>query len=109
MTDEDTEEPQQLGPGEEVLTLEVAVVWREERVSCPHPDVLRAFLAAGLDDEASQFVAFHLQESECPYCNATVEEIQAEAADATAPKLEDLRKKLLRSTVAALQSRRGRP
>lgn len=96
-----------MGPEDEELTLEVAVVWREERVSCPHPDVLRAFLAAGLDEDAAGFVAFHLQESQCPYCNATAEEIRAEAAEATTPKLEDLRKKLLRSTVAALKSQRG--
>ena len=34
---------------EQELFFTVASVWREERVSCPHPDILNAHLAGGLD------------------------------------------------------------
>ena len=91
---------------DERLSFDVATVWREERVSCPHPDVLRAWLAGGLPPEASEFVEFHLNEAMCPYCNATVDELRAEVADATAPQMEDLKERLLRSTVSELRARR---
>ena len=86
------------------LAFTVATVWREQRVSCPHPDILRAWLADALPQGAMEFVTFHLRESCCPYCGAVVEEQQALAADAATPKLIDLRDKLLRSTVTALRA-----
>ncbi len=88
---------------EQELFFTVASVWREERVSCPHPDILKAYLAAGLDAEASEFVKFHLEESECPYCNAVLEDLRANEDDARNEELEGVRSRLLRSTVTALR------
>lgn len=89
------------------LSFTVATVWRAERVSCPHPHVLQSYLQGELPSGAQEFVAFHLQDSECPYCNATLEDLRAREDDAQEPSMADLRDRLLRSTVAALgQSRR---
>lgn len=85
------------------LAFTVATVWREERVSCPHPDILKAFLAGSLDAGARGFLAFHLQESQCPYCNAAIADLEAGERDAGGEELEGLRERLLRSTVAALR------
>ena len=37
---------------DEILAFTVASVWREERVSCPHPDILQAFESGALEPGA---------------------------------------------------------
>lgn len=85
------------------LALTVAAVWRAERISCPHPHVLQSWLAGGLSGGAADFVAFHLGDSACPYCNAVVDDLRAREDEAAQPVLEDLKDRLLRSTVSALR------
>lgn len=85
------------------LAFTVASVWRSERISCPHPHVLHSWLTGGLTGGAAEFVAFHLQESQCPYCSAVVEDLKARDDLAARPVLEDLKDRLLRSTVAELK------
>ena len=92
---------------EEALTFTVATVWRDERVSCPHPDILKTWLGSALPDDASEFVEFHLRESACPYCNSVVEELQAQDVDAQRERLDEMRGRLLRSTVTFLRAARG--
>ncbi len=89
------------------LAFTVATVWREERISCPHPHLLQSWLQGGLQGGARDFLAFHLQDSKCPYCNAVLDDLRAQEDLAKAPKLEDLRDRLLRSTVAALRKTRA--
>jgi len=98
-------------PGEDVdpdakLAFTVASVWREGRISCPHPDLLQSYLQGGMEGGAHEFVTFHLQESQCPYCNAVVEDLQSQERDARSEPFVDLRDKLMRSTAAALEKRR---
>ena len=88
------------------LAFTVATVWREERVSCPHPDLLNSWLQGGLDEGAEEFLNFHLQESECPFCNAIVEDLRARDEDAANQPLEDIKDRLLRSTAVELGQRR---
>ena len=92
---------------EEEAFLTVAQVWREARVSCPHPDLLQAHLSDALDEGAAEFVRFHLVESQCPYCCATVEDFRAREAQAPKAGMQDLRDRLMRSTVAALRKVSG--
>ena len=107
MTSEDrTELPQE----DEQLLFTVSTVWREERVSCPHPDLLRAYVAGNLDGGAVEFLQFHLDEAQCPYCNAIVEELRAvdrDAQQATGDDLDGLEGRLRASTAAALSQRRS--
>ena len=92
---------------DEELEFTVGTVWREERVSCPHPDILRAYDTGSLDEGAHQFLTFHLRESQCPYCSAVLEDLRLTDEEAAQPKLTDLRDKLMRSTVAALRKASG--
>ena len=89
------------------LALTVAAVWRQERLSCPHPHLLQSYLQGGLQGGAKDFLEFHLRDSQCPYCNAVVEDLRAREDLAKTPALEDLRDRLLRSTVAALRRTRA--
>lgn len=88
---------------DERLAFTVATVWREMRVSCPHADVLRAYEAGGLPEGARSFLAFHLGESACPYCNAVVEDLRSRAREADAAQMSDLKDRLMRSTVSELR------
>ena len=89
------------------LAFTVATVWRSERISCPHPHVLQSWLQGGLEGGAAEFVAFHLQDSECPYCNATVDDLKARDDEAKLPVLTDMKDRLLRSTCAELKRVKG--
>jgi hypothetical protein len=89
------------------LAFTVAAVWREERVSCPHPDILQSWSNGGLDGGAAEFIAFHLHESQCPYCHAVLADLAARDDDARNTALTDLRDRLLRSTAAALRRTRA--
>ncbi len=89
------------------LAFTVATVWREERISCPHPHILQSYLQGGMPGGAGEFVAFHLRESKCPYCNAIVEDLTAREGQAKTAVAPDLRDRLLRSTVAELRRSRA--
>ena len=86
------------------LAFTVASVWREERISCPHPDLIASYMAEALDGGAAEFLEFHLRESQCPWCNAVVADLRAQEERAREPQLDDLRDRILRSTVSALRS-----
>ncbi len=90
-----------------LLAFTVATVWREQRVSCPHPDILQGYDTGALGEGASAFVRFHLEESQCPYCNAVLEDQRARQQDADQADLSDMKDRLMRSTVAALRKASG--
>ncbi len=92
---------------DQAIEFTVASLWREARISCPHPDILKAYLAESLDPGAAEFVTFHIHESSCPYCAATVDDFRAQEAASRQTPLQDLRDRLLRSTVTALRKVSG--
>lgn len=93
-------------PRGDALEFTVSTVWREERVSCPHPDILTAYQSGALEEAAGEFVRFHLEESACPFCNAICEDLDMTEEDAASAGLPGMRDRLMRSTVAALRSTR---
>lgn len=97
-------DPQAIDPK---LAFTVATVWREERISCPHPHLLQSWMQGGLSGGAREFVDFHLRDAKCPYCNAIVEDLGVRESRAKSPVLENMRDRLLRSTVAALRQTRA--
>ena len=59
----------------EGLTISVGDLWVRERISCPHRDILMAFVQKSLGQLEMDFIRFHLETVECPSCQAEVEEI----------------------------------
>ena len=92
---------------DEALAFTVATVWREERVSCPHPDLVHAYDTGALEGGAREFVEFHLQESACPYCSAVLEDLRSRQRDADENRMSDLKDRLMRSTVSELRRKTG--
>ena len=89
------------------LAFTVSAVWREERVSCPHEDILRAYDTGSLEAGAMDFVSFHLEETECPFCSAILEDLRSRQRDADEAQMSDLRDRLMRSTVSELRRASG--
>ena len=92
---------------DEALDFTVATVWREERVSCPHPDILQAYETNALSAGAMEFLNFHLNECKCPYCNSILEDLRSRQQDADETQLSDMKDRLMRSTVSALRRATG--
>lgn len=93
-------------PSEDALAFTVASVWREFRVSCPHPDVLRAARLGGLPEDAAAFVRFHLEESRCPFCSAVAQELDVLDQEAERSRDADVsaaQERVLRSTMTFLR------
>jgi hypothetical protein len=88
---------------DELLAFTVATVWREERVSCPHPDILQAYDTGSLSPGAMEFLEFHLQESACPYCDSVLQDLRSRQQDADETRMTDLKDRLMRSTVSELR------
>lgn len=92
----------------ERLMLTVGRVWREGRVSCPHPDLLRAHHDGSLSGGQADYIAWHVNEAECPYCMAWLDEIDASEKDAgERQQLDEIKERLLSSTMTFLESKRG--
>ena len=88
------------------LELTVGLVWREERVSCPHRDVLRSYLDGSLEPGAMDYLKFHVEECLCPYCGSVLDELREQDARALREDLQGIKDRLLRSTAVFLNSRR---
>ena len=85
-------------PREEQLEITVGMIWREHRVSCPHPDILRSYVDGALEPGAMDYVKFHVSECQCPYCGAVIDECRAKQGRDAGRGLRELRDKVLRST-----------
>jgi hypothetical protein len=94
-------------PRDQVFEQTVATIWREERVSCPHDDLLRAFLEGGLEENAADYLRFHLEEVKCPWCTVKVQELQASMGLPTPPELDldAATERTLRSTIIQLRAK----
>lgn len=68
---------------DEVLSLQISIseLWFREGVSCPDEATLRAYFAGGADPEVRRYVAFHLQDLDCPRCQAFVGALENEASE----------------------------
>lgn len=59
---------------EQVHTL--AAIWRRRRLGCPSREVLGSHLIGALSPGWQDYVTFHLQVVECPYCQASLEDLR---------------------------------
>ncbi len=56
-------------------------IWREGRLSCPSREQLGSFLLGVLDDEAGDYIAFHLEVVGCRYCLANLADLQNQQSE----------------------------
>lgn len=83
------------------VPIDVATVWTEDRVSCPARHWIARSLAGALEDGPAGFVALHVDEIGCDWCQANRDDLRRQ--DDTA--LEPLLKAIEASTARFLRSR----
>lgn len=79
-------------------------IWRRHRLTCPTRSELGSYLLGVLPEEHAAYVAFHLEEAGCRYCQANHEDLkrqQAEQAEAG----QQRRRKYFESSAGYLRRR----
>lgn len=89
----------------ETQNLSISLVWRQERISCPHRDLLQAHHYGSLSEAESDFIRFHVERVGCAYCAANLDDIAAGEAPLQSGPMKDAKEELLRSTAAFLGRR----
>jgi RNA polymerase sigma factor (sigma-70 family) len=85
-----------------VFDVDVQAVWRERRVSCPARHWLARLLAGTLEPAPAEFVRFHVEEMNCPWCRASLDDLSRAESEGD---LDDLLQRVRESTMRYLRSR----
>jgi len=88
--------------GEARLNFSVAGTWREERVSCPARHWLARVVEGALEPGPAAFIRFHIEEMDCPWCRANLEDLEQTGADGEREAMLD---RVGASTLRYLRSR----
>ena len=56
-------------------------IWRRHRISCPTREQMGSYLLGVLDDEAADYVRFHLDAIACRLCHANLEDLRLRQAE----------------------------
>ena len=80
----------------------VGEIWRRGRLSCPTREQLGSYLLGAMPEEVAQFIRFHLETVACRYCQANLEDLQAQAA-AKPPEVETRRRRYFQSSAGYLK------
>jgi hypothetical protein len=91
----------------EARHLSISMAWRQERISCPHRDLLAAYHHGSLPAEEASYVRFHLDRIGCTFCAANLEDLVASEQAAEPERFRDLRDEILRSTTTFLRRKRS--
>jgi hypothetical protein len=83
----------------------LSLLWKRERISCPHRDILASFVHGSLPAAQVDYVRFHLDVIGCGVCQANVRDLREEDREEE-PALRKVRDEVLRSTTAFLKKRR---
>ena len=78
-----------------------ARIWREERLSCLSRATLGGYLLGTLSPELRDYVEFHLNVLNCPYCRSNLDDMREEAESMEASARRKLR--LYESSVGYLK------
>lgn len=85
-----------------VFDVDIQSIWRERRVSCPARHWLARLLSGTLEKDSAEFVRFHVEEMKCPYCRASLDDLQRVEGDG---ELDVLLQRVRASTARYLRSR----
>lgn len=83
------------------VPLDVSTIWTESRVSCPSRHWIARWVAGTLAEEPAAFVAFHVDEIGCEWCEANRDDLARQDED----QLEVLLESVQASTAQLLRSR----
>lgn len=62
----------------------LGAIWRRHRISCPAREQLGSYLLGVLDDEAAEYIQFHLEVVACRFCHANLRDLKQRQAESNA-------------------------
>ncbi len=83
----------------------IGAIWRREHLSCPSREQLGSYLLEALDEEALEYVRFHLQTVGCAHCLANKTDLEATLREPV-PKAQERRRRYFQSSAGYLQAGR---
>lgn len=81
----------------------VGAIWRRRRLSCLQRDQLGSYLLGVLEDDAQDYIAFHLKTIGCAFCLANLADLQTQQADQDG-QVKKRRKRYFQTSAGLLQS-----
>lgn len=57
----------------------LGAIWRNARLTCPPRQQLGTYLLDVLEPELADYIKFHIEVVECPYCKANLADLEAKA------------------------------
>ena len=88
----------------EGLSISIGALWIKERISCPHEDILHAFIDGSLGAEEHRYIEFHTNDVGCPYCQSAIAEFGEESKGGTTDEIRSAMENSLRSSTSFLDS-----
>jgi hypothetical protein len=79
----------------------LGAVWRRERLTCPTREQLGSYLLQVLEDGLQEYIDFHLQTIQCPYCVANLADLQALQKESP-PQARERRRRFFQSSAGYL-------
>lgn len=67
-------------------------IWRRHRLTCPTRNELGSYLLGVLPEAQAAYIAFHLKEAGCRYCQANHDDLKCQQAEAAETKHHRRRK-----------------
>ena len=58
----------------------LGAIWRRGRLTCPSRQQLGSYLLEALDPAFADYLTFHLEVVECPFCQANLADLQIKAS-----------------------------
>ncbi len=89
----------QLDRGEHTL----GAIWRRERLSCPTREQLGAYLLQALDSDLQEYIEFHLDVVDCPFCQANLTDLKS-VQESSTPEIQKRRQRFWDSSVSILKT-----
>ena len=63
----------------------LGAIWRRSRLTCPSRQQLGSLLLDALDPDLADYLRFHIEVVECPYCQANLADLEGKAGLSAAP------------------------
>jgi hypothetical protein len=81
----------------------VGAIWRRHRLSCLPREQLGSYLLGVLDDDAQEYIQFHLNTIGCAFCLANLADLQTQQQDADG-QVKKRRKRYFQTSAGLLQA-----
>jgi hypothetical protein len=76
----------------------LGAIWRRSRLTCVTREQLGSYLLDVLDPAQTEYISFHLEVIECPFCRANLADLRGKADPMTPSASQTRRKRIFHSS-----------